>query len=99
MGKFDDANVFFTSLVPLQLISIDQITNAKTVVWKNPKPSFPRFCRPLRIQFLHETTGATVTEVDNIKEQVDILVLLKKIVDEKEISVSHQLALTILDGK
>ena len=71
VGKFGDANIFFTSLVPLQLISIDKITNAKTVVWKNPRPSSPRFCIPLRIQFHHENTKATVNEVDNIKEQVD----------------------------
>ena len=67
MGKFDDANIFFTSLVLLQLISIDEI-NAKT-------------------------------EVDNIREQVEKLVLSEKIVDGKDISVSYPLALTMLDVK
>ena len=37
--------------------------------------------------------------MDNIKEQVDKLMLFEKIVDGKKISVSYQLALTVLDGK
>ena len=88
-----------TKILPLQLISINEITNAKTGVWKNPRPPSPRFCRPPRIQFVHETTEATITEVDNIKKQVDKLVLFHKIVDEKEFSVSYKLAFTMLDGK
>ena len=99
MGKFDDANIFFTSLLPLQLISIDKITNAKTVVWKNSRPSAPGFCTIRRIPFLHENTDATATEIDNIKEQVDKLVLYEKIVDGKEISVFYQRTLTVLDSK
>ena len=75
------------------------MTNANTVVCKNPRPSYPRFCRPLKIQFLHENTEATVIEVDNIKEQIDKFDLFQEIVDGKEISVSYELALTMLDGK
>ena len=78
VDKFADTNIFFPSIVPLQFISIDEITNAKTVVWKNPRPSSPRFFRPLRIQFLHENTKATVTELDNINEQVDKLVFFRE---------------------
>lgn len=72
VGKFDDANSYFTSLVPLRRISFDKITNAKTVVWKNPTHSSPRFCRPFRIS--NKNTAETVTEVDNVKEQVGKIV-------------------------
>ena len=34
MGKFYDVNIFFTSLVPLQLISIDEIKNSKLVLYE-----------------------------------------------------------------
>ena len=71
----------------------------QTVIWKNPRPSSPCFCRPLRIQSLHEDTEANLTEVDNIKEQVDKLVLFEKIVDGKELTISYQLSLTMLDRK
>lgn len=60
----DDANIFFTSVVPLQLKATDKVTNAITVIWKNPRPSSPRFCRPVKIQFVHENTEATVTEIN-----------------------------------
>lgn len=48
-GSKLDSNIFFTSLVSLQFISVDQVTNIKIIVWKNPRLSSPRFCRPIRI--------------------------------------------------
>jgi len=86
-GSKSDSNIFFTSLVPLQLVSINQVTNAEIIVWKNPRPSSPRFCRPIRIQFLHENTEATVNEVDCIKEQESKLVSFETIKDGKEITI------------
>lgn len=50
-GSKSDANIFFTSLVPLELTSEDEATNIKINVWKNPRPSSPRFCRPIKIEF------------------------------------------------
>ncbi|CAL1672299.1 unnamed protein product [Lasius platythorax] len=38
--SISDANVFFTSVVPLQLISVNHESKAQIVVWKNPRPSF-----------------------------------------------------------
>lgn len=63
-----DESVFFTSIVPLQLTHTNKVTNKTTVIWKNPRPSSPRFCRPIRIQFLHETTEITIQETDYIKK-------------------------------
>lgn len=40
-GSKSDANIFLTSFVPLQLISENEVTNAKIIVWKNPRPSSP----------------------------------------------------------
>lgn len=97
-GSKSDANVFFTSLVLLQLISIDETTKAEIVIWKNPRPS-PRFCRPIRIQFLHENAEATINETNYIKEQESKLVSFETIMDGKEITVSYKLALTMIDGK
>lgn len=98
-GSKSDANIFFTSIVPLQLISTNQETNATLIVWKNPRPSSPRFCRPIRIPFFHENTEATFNEMDYIKQQESNLVSFESIIDGKEISVSFQLAFTMIDGK
>lgn len=55
-GNKSDANIFFISLVPLQMFNR---VNPHMIVWKNPRPSSPRFCRPIKIQFLHETAQLT----------------------------------------
>lgn len=36
-----DANMFFTSVVPLQLLSVDHESKAQIIIWKNPRPSSP----------------------------------------------------------
>jgi len=56
-NEHSDANIFQSSLVPLR--SICNIDNKKKVVWQNPVPSSTRFCRPIRIRFLHETVDIT----------------------------------------
>ncbi|XP_071635291.1 uncharacterized protein [Temnothorax longispinosus] len=93
-----DESILFTSIVPLQFIHTDKVTNKTTIIWKNPRPSSPRFCRPIRIQFLHETTEITIQETDYIKKQIDELVPFETYQDGKKISVTYQLALTMIDG-
>lgn len=97
--SISDSNVFFTSVVPLQLVSVDRKSNAKIVIWKNPRPSSPRFCRPLRLQFLHENTESTVNEERYINDQIKALVPYETIVNQNEISVEFKMMLTMIDGK
>lgn len=98
-GSKSDVNIFFTSIVPLQLVVDDQETNARLVAWKNPRPSSPHFCRPIKIQFLYESTEATRDEMEYIKQQEHNLVPFEMIIDGKQIRVSFQLASTMIDGK
>lgn len=90
---------FFTSCVPLQLKGKDTETNQEIIVWKNPRPSSPRFCRPIHIQFLHETTEVTVTETNRVNNEIDRLHPLSTVVDGKRIRVTHKLEQTMIDGK
>lgn len=53
----DDSNIFQSSLVPLRLQT--HIGDQKKILWQNPTPSSTRFCRPIRIRFLHETVDIT----------------------------------------
>lgn len=94
-----DATIFFTSVVPLQLVFVDGGDNEGITVWKNPRPSSPRFCRPIKIEFLKETAEGTRNEVKNIKEQEEQLQPFHTIVNGKEVTVSYKLALTMVDGK
>lgn len=57
-------NIFVTSLVPLRLI--DSATNY--VIWKNPRPSSTKFCRPLRLQWIHESKEVSKEEEQYINK-------------------------------
>ena len=70
-NEHSDANIFQSSLVPLRLIC--NIDDKKKVVWQNPVPSSTRFCRPIRIRFLHETADITKEEIQFIEKQVSSL--------------------------
>ncbi|XP_071581303.1 uncharacterized protein [Temnothorax nylanderi] len=94
-----DANVFLTSLVPLQLKFAESNNETEIIIWKNPRPSSPRFCRPIRLQFLHEDTQSTVNEVEFIEQQITSLVPFEIVIDGKEITVNYQMLFTITDGK
>lgn len=98
-GTKTDANIFFTSLVPLELFSIDKKNNSKIIVWKNPRTSSPRFCRPIKIEFLHETAEVARSEVERIKDEEKNLVPFETIVHGRKIFVNYKLALTMIDGK
>lgn len=45
-----DANIFQSSTVPIRLIC--NTDNKTKIIWQNPVPSSPRYCRPIRIRFI-----------------------------------------------
>lgn len=94
-----DAHVFFTSVVPLQLACYDEQSKEEIIVWKNPRPSSPRFCRPLRLLFLREDTESTLNEVNIVEEQIKSLCPFESVIDGKQISVAYKLLFTMIDGK
>ncbi|XP_024875226.1 uncharacterized protein LOC112456728 [Temnothorax curvispinosus] len=94
-----DEHVFLTSLVPLQLLFVDCKSDSKIVIWKNPRPSSPRFCRPIRLQFLHEDVQSIVNEMHHIEEQIKSLDPFNTVVDGKEISITYDMIFTMIDGK
>lgn len=99
-GTATDAYIFFTSLVPVQLIVvIDGKEEEKIVLWQNPRPSSTRFCRPIKIEFLKETAESTRTEVDHIKDQIEKLEPFVTVVNGKVFTVNFVMMLTMIDGK
>jgi len=49
-----DSSIYFTSVVPLQLVSGDIDGPNKIILRQNPRPSSPRYCRPIKIQFIRD---------------------------------------------
>lgn len=90
-----DAYIFQSSLVPLQLLS----TTTEKVIWKNPTPSSPCYCRPIRIQFVKESLDVTNQEVQYIQNAISALVQTEFELNGIKISVHHTLVLTMIDAK
>lgn len=70
------------------------------IIWQNPVPSSPRYCRPIRIRFVHETKDITNEEISYIENQI-------KNLKKSEITrtngviliIKHTLAFTMIDAK
>lgn len=93
-----DGSMFLTSLVPLQILGSDN-SNKEIIIWKNPRPSSSRYCRPIRIQFLKETVITTVQEQQHIERQIESLIPLTSTIDGKVVTVKYDLCFTMIDGK
>ena len=87
-----DNSIFVTSFVPLRLLNGD---HNNTILWKNPKPSSSRFCRPIKIQFRQESTDLTIQEEMYIQRQIDDLIPYPSSIGP----ISFELHETMVDGK
>lgn len=88
-----DEFLFAFSFVPLRLHDDDNI------IWQNPRPSSTMYCRPIKFIFAKENTELTVLETNKIFEEIKQLIPTVCKVNEKEISVKHEMLLTMIDGK
>lgn len=78
-------------MVPLRI----EIKDTHDVVWSNPRSSSVRFCRPIRIQWIRETTDSAKAEQKYIEDQ--ICALQPFVMNNCKINFSSQL--TMVDGK
>ena len=88
----DDSSVLICSLVPIQLRDLNDDTK---ILWQNPVPSSTKFCRPIKFKFCKETPETTLTETENIKNQIN---------DLHDFwyngkNIKFKLVLSMLDGK
>lgn len=93
----DDKYMFLSSLVPVRLIM--EFNGKTTVVWQNPRPSSPRFCRPIKLQYRKESNDFSKSEKQELDVQISNLLPTKVIIKEKEFSIAHKLIFTMVDGK
>lgn len=91
-----DSNLFQSSFVPLELLC--ESTNK--VVWQNPTPSSPRFCRPIRIRFVKEAVDITKDEISYIKNSIQSLPEFTTIkLENNEYDIKFKMLLTMVDAK
>lgn len=96
--KFENTNatdefLFVYSFVPLRLL------DGETVIWQNPRPSSTLYCRPIKFIFAKETKEFTKEETSKILDEVSQLLPTLCNVAGSQISVKHDLLLTMTDGK
>lgn len=92
-SKHSDSAVFITCLVPLQLICEENI------LWQNPRPASTRYCRPLKIEFIKESTEVCINEKNRIEQQIKQLKNSNVLIEDMQLEVSHNLILAMVDGK
>jgi hypothetical protein len=86
----------------LQLFSEDIDDPNKIILWRNPRPSSSRYCRPIKIQFIHETVDITLQELVCIENQIEKLkpsIVHFNDYHDNEIMVKHIMILTMINGK
>ncbi|XP_076052661.1 uncharacterized protein LOC143032080 [Oratosquilla oratoria] len=71
------------------------VRGSNKVLWQNPAPSSPYYCRPVKLSFKKETADQTRQDVSELKEAIENLV--PTVSDTCE--VHHKLLLTMVDGK
>lgn len=89
-----DNSLFVTTIIPLKLI--DEL---QRVIWVNKTPQSVRFCRPLKIEFVKESTALILKERENLDNQTQNLQDYVYRFKTQEISVQYNGHLTLIDGK
>ena len=97
-NNFEDNNLFVTSYVPLNLITKSTDEHNSITVWKNPRPSSTRFCRPIRFQFRKETSDLAIKEKKYI-DQITNLLPSKIVLPEKILTLNIPFILPWLMAK
>lgn len=91
-----DSNIFQSCFVPLRLVCGKE--NEK-ILWENPTPSSPRYCRPIRFRFVKESTDVIEEEINHINNSVKSLVETRVDINGKLFLVTHLFIMTMVDGK
>ena len=76
-------------MVPLAL------TGNGTEMWRNSRPSSTGYCRPIRLQFIHENREAIKQEEIYIQKQIVDLISYK----DSDLEIRYDLFITMVDGK
>ncbi|CAH1106956.1 unnamed protein product [Psylliodes chrysocephalus] len=65
----------------------------------NPRPASTRYCRPIKIEFIKESTEVSIMEKNRIDDQIKQLRKSTSIIQGKSLNKSHNLIFAMVDGK
>ena len=95
-GRVSDGSLFMSCIVPLRIHSA---LEDKTTYWDNPRPSSPRFCRPIKFEFIKETEAVIKAEVQRVESEIATLRCAIVQVKDKSFIVEFKMLLSMIDGK
>ena len=91
----DEEHIFATFLCPVQVWIEVNDGGSKELLWQNPVPSSPIYCRPVRLEFVKENDEVIKTEFDRMAAEIsDINPTILE-----SICVYHEFIPTMVDGK
>ncbi|XP_055839998.1 uncharacterized protein LOC129907699 [Episyrphus balteatus] len=94
----DDKYMFLTSLVPLRLV-LNKTNEIPVVLWQNPRPSSPRFCRPINLEYAKETNELVKEKKEKIDNEIRNLISSVVNLNACSYKVTHKPIFTMVDGK
>ena len=92
-----DSHVLQSYFVPIILVS--RTDGKEITLWRNPAPSSPRFCRPIRFRLVKENEETINEEHNHVQNQIDSLEKTEVPLCNGIMRVEHELKLTMVDGK
>ena len=87
----DETHVFATYICPIRV----SIVGRDEVLWQNPAPSSPIYCRPVRLEFAKESDNIITQEFERMAEEIE---RMQPTIMEG-LSIEHQFIPTMVDGK
>lgn len=95
-----DSSAFVSWLVPIKLVvGSPKTQDPQKIVWQNPCPSSPRYCRPIRIRFTRESIEVSKQEQNDIETQIKLLGEISFQINDFTLIVHFFLILAMIDGK
>lgn len=76
-ANVSDENLFATTLIPLRLSAANN-----SVLWNNRASQSPRFCRPIKLQYIKESTKVIMSQKRLIDEQINHLQSVEILLNE-----------------
>jgi len=98
--KTPDVQLLDHSVYVTSVIAIKMIDSFQRNIWVNRTPQSIRFCRPLKIQFVKETSDHIIMGKNQLDFQIDNLKRFSYKLDEADdVAVTFKMHMTLIDGK
>lgn len=94
-----ESEVYDTNLFAITCISLRLVTSNGIILWNNPTSQSSRFCRPIALKWMKETSKSILQQKKLIQDQIDELEVLEMQMEDYTIRIHFSLHMTLIDGK